>query len=264
MSAERHIHALCSSEVPSLLTTTRSSPHRCCCDRVGRLDNDFFALPIQQLRCGSKSGDGELSFAHRQLGPASGIVIASCISLRGCLLRALDVSHNRLGDDAALAIANALRSNTTLASLDMSSVRRHMSLQDVWVGPCAYRTQQPPPFISRLAERLTLGTSLTHLVLSGNFLGVESACLLLRSLRRSRGPAVTPVPPKLLLLDLRFNRIGREAGTVLVDALREVGFGEISLGKLDMRFNEFSDEGGREVRQAALEAAGGSGMRVVL
>jgi Ran GTPase-activating protein (RanGAP) involved in mRNA processing and transport len=145
-----------------------------------------------------------LKLSGCRLVPLELSVVASCLSRPTCPLTYLDLSGNSIPQSTAMALASALKTNTSICSLKLA----HCSLGDIG--------------IEQLAVSFAHNTTLGHLNLSSNDIGPEGAKALARGIENSKS---------LGHLNLSHNPF-QHAGLSLIfasftknDSLREVDIG---------------------------------------
>ena len=136
-----------------------------------------------------------------------------------CYVYKLYLLHCKLGDDGARAIANALRVNSTLQTLDLFS-------NDI--GADGTRA---------IAELLRVNTTLQSLDLGRNCMGDDEVRAIAEALR---------VNSKLQVLDLYGNNIGDDGALAIAEALRV----NTTLQKLDLRNNYVGYDVERALRES--------------
>ncbi|KAF9112767.1 hypothetical protein BGX27_002853 [Mortierella sp. AM989] len=134
-------------------------------------------------------------------------------------LTTLDLTNNIIGKEGGLALAEALKTNITLITLDLTNnlVRREGDLT--------------------LSEALKVNRTFTTLDLSRNSIGKEGALALAEVLKTNT---------TLITLDLRFNSIGKEGALSLSQALKS----NITLSTLNLRNNSIGKEGALALSEA--------------
>ncbi|CAF1643743.1 unnamed protein product, partial [Adineta ricciae] len=162
-------------------------------------------------------------------------------------LTTLNLEVNKIGDEGARHLADALTHNTTLTTLNLSSNKighegaRHLA--DALRHNASLTTlnlemnQIGDEGARHLADALTHNTTLTTLYLRGNQIGDEGARHLADALTHNT---------TLTTLDLSRNKIGDEGARHLADALRH----NTTLTTLDLSWNEIGDEGARHLADA--------------
>ncbi|KAI9024166.1 hypothetical protein DFJ74DRAFT_667631 [Hyaloraphidium curvatum] len=135
------------------------------------------------------------------------------------MLTSLDLNTNKVGDGGTLALADALRANSTLTTLYLASNK---------VGDDGAQA---------LAEALKVNSALTTLNLAANKIGVRGARALAEALKANS---------TLTNLDLGGNAIGDEGAVALAEGLKESS----ALTSLDLRKNSIGDDGARALLSA--------------
>ncbi len=131
----------------------------------------------------------------------------------------LDLSMNKIGDQEAEALAEALKSNTSLQSLNLSNN---------WIGDQG---------AAALAEALKSNTSLQSLNLGGKWIGDKGAEALAEALKSNTS---------LQSLNLYNNQIGAKGAAAFAEALKS----NTSLQSLDLSYNQIGDQGAAALAEA--------------
>ena len=147
-----------------------------------------------------------------------------------CVLTHLDLKHNDIGDEGAVALGKALESNTTLTYLNLS------------IEPVISLKQIGPSGGSALARALTLNSTLKCLVLGHNFIRDSGALAFADSLRTNSS---------LTQLDLSWNGISGLGTEAICKALQ---FNHV-MTHLILGANTISDSGAEALARALQSSA---------
>jgi Ran GTPase-activating protein (RanGAP) involved in mRNA processing and transport len=180
---------------------------------IGDGSGKAFVDALKDLSDELKVNDTLTQFTmSNNIGNVGAAALAEALK-RNQTLRTLDISKNGIGSAGAAALADALKMNTTLTTLDISS---NYEIGDA--GAAA------------LAEALTHNTSLTELWISNNNIGLEGATALSEALKYNTG---------LKTLFINFNNIGDAGAEALAEALTR----NTSLKTLNINNNNIGDAG---------------------
>ena len=176
-------------------------------------------------------------------------LLANALRLNTCL-SSLELQSNILGAEGAISLAQALIVNTSLSSLDVSenSVAdegANSLAQSLGVNTSLSSLVLPHNFIgdmgaNSLAQSLRVNTSLSSLGLPHNLVGAEGANSLARALM---------VNTSLSSLDLGHNSVGDKGANSLARALRV----NTSLSSLNLLSNSIGAEGANSLARALRE-----------
>ena len=162
-------------------------------------------------------------------------------------LSSLNLHSNSIGDEGADSLAMALRINTSLCSLDLSAnsicAEGAISLAQALIDNTSLSSlafsYNPigAEGANSLAQALRVNASLSTLKLVSNFIHDEEVNALAQALR---------VNSSLCSLDLSENSIGSEGASALAQALRV----NTSLSSLILKHNSIGDEGANSLGEA--------------
>jgi Ran GTPase-activating protein (RanGAP) involved in mRNA processing and transport len=153
----------------------------------------------------------------------SGLRIRNFLPTRLDGISAIDLWGDEVGNDGVRALANALRHNATLTTLELGG-----NMGGNQIGNDGART---------LADVLRHNTTLTTLDLGWNQIGADGARALADVLRHNT---------TLTTLDLRANQIGNDGARALAEALRH----NATLTTLNLRYNKIGSGGARALTNA--------------
>ncbi|KAL1512428.1 hypothetical protein AB1Y20_005683 [Prymnesium parvum] len=140
-------------------------------------------------------------------------------ALRPCLALHLSHTRNKIGDEGAAHIAEALKTNATLTSL-------HLTSNNIGAEGAAH-----------IAETLKTNTTLTSLNLRDNRIGDEGAAHIAETLKTNA---------TLTSLNLRDNRIGDEGAAHIAETLKT----NTTLTSLHLHNNRIGAEGAAHIAEA--------------
>ena len=149
---------------------------------------DAYALEVANFL----QGETELALDFNAIDAEGAVALAK--ALKGnTTLTTLTLSFNLIGEEGAVALAEALKGNTTLTTL-------HLNGNAIGAAGAV-----------ALAEALKVNTTLTTLHLVGNAIGADGAVALVKALK---------VNTTLTTLHLNRNAIGAEGAIALAEALK--------------------------------------------
>ncbi|KAF9556568.1 hypothetical protein EC968_008173 [Mortierella alpina] len=155
-------------------------------------------------------------------------------------LSTLDLRDNKIGDDEAKALAEALKTNSTRTSIGSDgakalagALKTNSSLTTLNLE-C---TSISPDGAKALAEALKTNSTVTTLNLSWNSIGDDGAKALAEALKTNSTVAT---------LDLSWNSIGDDGAKALAEAIRT----NLTVATLNLKDNSIGDDGAKALAEA--------------
>ena len=201
-------------ELQELLESANESPDKICIiDSV--LDNHQIKILCDFIRT---SAIEKLILSRCLIKDEGAKALADALKTNTSLI-ALNLSNNNVEDKGAASLADALKTNTSLIELNLSN----NNVEDEGA--------------EALADALKRNTSLTELDLSDIIVGDAGVASLADALK---------VNTSLVSLDLRYNEINAEGAEALADALKR----NTSLTELNLSYNNVGDAGAASLADA--------------